>query len=61
MLRSLLRSQLSAMAKQTKAALETDTVRRIPCYRLPAYRPGKRNLYLREQVIRYVKSCRVQP
>ena len=37
-----------------------DTVRRIPRDRLPVYRPGKRNLYLREDVIRYVRSCRVQ-
>ena len=38
-----------------------DTVRRIPHERLPVHRPGKRNLYFREDVIRYVKSCRVLP
>ena len=37
-----------------------DTVRRIPRDRLPAYRPGKRNLYLRDDIMRYVRSCRVQ-
>ncbi len=36
-----------------------DTVRRIPRDRLPAYRPGKRNLYLRDDIMRYVRSCRV--
>lgn len=38
-----------------------DTVRRIPRDRLPVYRPGRRNLYLREDLIRYVRSCRVEP
>ena len=36
-----------------------DTVRRVPRDRLPVYRVGKRNLYLREDVIRFVRSCRV--
>ena len=34
-------------------------MRRIPRDRLPAYRPGKRNLYLRDDLMRYVRSCRV--
>ncbi|MBI4184171.1 MAG: helix-turn-helix domain-containing protein [Proteobacteria bacterium] len=37
-----------------------DTVRRIPRERLPVYRPGKRNLYLREDLIRFIRSCRVE-
>ncbi len=38
-----------------------DTVRRIPRDRLPVYRVGKCNIYLREEVIRYLRShCLVQ-
>ena len=37
-----------------------DTVRRIPRDELPVYRgPGRYNLYLREDVIRYVRTRRV--
>ncbi len=36
-----------------------DTIRRMPRDRLPVYRVGKRNLYLRDDVIRFVRSCRV--
>ncbi len=36
-----------------------DTVRRVPRDRLPVYRVGKRNLYLREDIIRFIRSCRV--
>lgn len=39
----------------------TDTIRRLPRDRLPVYRVGKRNLYLRDDVIRYVRTCRVTP
>ena len=39
-----------------------DHIYRIPDDQLPVYRPGKRNLYLRLDVIRYLKlHCRVQP
>lgn len=38
----------------------SDTVRRIPRDRLPVYRPGKRNLYLRDDLIRFIRSCRVE-
>jgi hypothetical protein len=38
-----------------------DTVRRIPRNKLPVYRPAKRNIYLREDLIRYVRSCRIVP
>ena len=44
-----------------KLCCSPDTVRRIPRDRLPVYRVGKSNIYLREDLIRYVKSCRVQP
>ncbi len=37
-----------------------DTIRRKPRDQLPVYRVGKGNIYLREDVIRYVKSRRVQ-
>lgn len=37
----------------------TDTLRRIPNEDLPAYSVGKNNLYLREDVLRYVRSRRV--
>jgi len=33
-----------------------DTVRRIPRSELPAYRVGKSNLYLKEDVIKFVRS-----
>ena len=36
-----------------------DTVRRIPRDELPVYRPGKRNLYLRDDLLRYIRSRRV--
>jgi hypothetical protein len=36
-----------------------DTVRRIPRSDLPYHRPGKHNLYFREDVLRYVRSRRV--
>lgn len=36
-----------------------DTLRRVPYDELPAHRVGKANLYLREDVIRYVRSRRV--
>ena len=37
-----------------------DTVRRIPRDELPVYRgPGRYNLYLREDLIRYVRTRRV--
>ena len=36
-----------------------DTVRRIPRDELPVYRAGKRNLYLRDDLLRYVRSRRV--
>ena len=39
-----------------------DKVYRIKHDQLPVGRPGKRNIYLREDVIRYVRvHCRVQP
>ena len=39
-----------------------DTARRIPSDQLPVYRVGKRNLYLRDDVFRYLRlHCRVQP
>ncbi len=37
-----------------------DTVRRIPLEELPVYRVGKCNLYLREEVIRYLRTRSVQ-
>ena len=37
----------------------SDTVLRIPKSALPTYRVGKSNLYLHDEVIRYVRSCRV--
>lgn len=37
-----------------------DTVRRIPREELPIYRVGRENLYLREEIIRYVRSRRVR-
>ena len=37
-----------------------DHVRRIPKSHLPAYRPGKENLYFLDDVLAYVRShCRV--
>lgn len=36
-----------------------DTVRRIPSTELPFSRVGKMNLYLREDVLRYIRSQRV--
>jgi len=39
----------------------SDTVRRISLEELPVYRVGKCNLYLREEVIRYLRSKRVEP
>lgn len=39
-----------------------DTVRRIPRDWLPVYRVGKCNIYIRDDVIRYLRRhCRVQP
>ena len=37
-----------------------DTIRRTPRDQLPTYRVGKVNIYLRDDVIRYVMSRRVQ-
>ena len=37
-----------------------DTVRRIPLEALPVYRAGKCNLYLREEVVRYLRTRRLQ-
>ena len=37
-----------------------DTIRRTPRDQLPTYRVGKVNLYLRDDVIRYVKTRQVQ-
>ena len=36
-----------------------DTLRRVPVSQLPVYRIGKANLYLRDDVIRFVRSRRV--
>jgi excisionase family DNA binding protein len=38
-----------------------DTLRRVPNEELPAYRVGRKNLYFREDVIRFVRSKRVRP
>lgn len=38
-----------------------DTLRRVPNEELPAYRVGRKNLYFREDVIRFVRSRRVRP
>lgn len=37
-----------------------DTVRRIPREDLPYSRPGKHNLYFREDVLRYVRTRRIE-
>ena len=37
-----------------------DTVRRIPLEALPVYRVGKCNLYLRAEVVRYLRTRRLQ-
>lgn len=37
-----------------------DTVRRIPRDELPYSRPGLRNLYLREDVVKYVRRRRIE-
>ncbi len=36
-----------------------DTLRRVPVSQLPVYRIGKANLYLRDDVLRFVRSRRV--
>ena len=36
-----------------------DTLRRVPSEELPVYRVGRENLYLREEIIRFVRSRRV--
>ena len=37
-----------------------DTLRRVPKHQLPAYSgPGRKNLYLRDDIIRYVKEHRI--
>lgn len=36
-----------------------DTLRRVPVSQLPVYRVGKANLYLRDDVVRFVRSRRV--
>lgn len=37
-----------------------DTVRRIPREDLPYSRPGKLNLYFREDVLRYIRTRRIE-
>lgn len=37
-----------------------DTVRRIPLEELPVYRVGRHNLYLKEEVIRFLRTRRVE-
>lgn len=37
-----------------------DTIRRVPDEDLPAYRVGRKNLYFREDVLRFVRSKRVR-
>lgn len=37
-----------------------DTVRRISCEELPVYRVGRENVYLREEIIKFVRSKRVR-
>lgn len=37
-----------------------DTVRRIPKHQLPAYSgPGRKNLYLRDDIIKFLKTRRI--
>lgn len=43
-------AEVSAMLRCSE-----DTLRRVPRDELPVYRVGKANLYLREEVIRYVR------
>ena len=37
-----------------------DTLRRVPVSELPFYRVGKRNLYLRDDIIRFIRMRRVE-
>lgn len=60
-LRQLCRTDLPAWAIEAVAVVlrtNVDFVRRIPANRLPYVRVGKRNLYLPEDVITYIKARR---
>ena len=54
--------QVVLTIKEVSALLQCsqDTIRRTPRDQLPAYRVGKVNLYLHDDVIAYVKSRQVQ-
>jgi hypothetical protein len=57
--RVLIPEIMSIEAASLVLHFSADTLRRIPDAELPVYRVGKNNLYLREDILRYVRSRRV--
>ena len=51
---------LDIKAASTLLHCSVDTLRRIPSDELPVYRVGKSNLYLKDEVIEFVRTKRVR-